>query len=141
MKEQSVLTREKSLRKHLQYLSERSLTEDDAIHALEDWAALIASGHRPLGLEYEQAAALFRSATQRDLSSFGSSEDILVGRVAQEPSREVSVIRGMRVKLTDDMRLRSIIVLPDKLAERKRLLAFVGIGKDTATDVAENHDE
>lgn len=39
------------------------------------------------------------------------------------------------------MKLISVTISPQRYRERKKLMAFVGIGKDTATDVAMRHDD
>jgi hypothetical protein len=141
MNKHDLLSREKTLRRSLKSLRERGLTKDEAIRALEICAGLIESDNRPRYLDYDEASALVRSTTGRDLESFKSDETIRIGSMSDAPSREVSLIRGVRLQLIDGMKLHSIVVLPAKLAERQRLLAIVGIGSDTATDVAENHDE
>jgi hypothetical protein len=54
--------------------------------------------------------------------------------------KEVAILRGVYLHLTWNDRLVAISISPAKLKERSKALKFVGIAKDTASDVAQNHD-
>ena len=114
----------------------------EAVALLEDWAALILDGHRPDDAPLDQVLALILDATGVQILDLADETklSILVG-VAKSSS--VSLIRGVVLDLTDEGRLVAIQVSPAKIKERSKLFSLIGIGGkiDSATDVAENHDE
>ena len=57
-----------------------------------------------------------------------------------ESSRTVPVVRGVDLHLTWEFELLKVTMDPNQWRLRQRALSIVGIGKDTASDVAENHD-
>ena len=138
MSERDLQDRRKNLLHSLKGLPEHALNHEKAIRALEDWAVLAQAGERPPDAGYDEAAALFRRVTGRDLASVQSTETFVVEEEAESPAQEVSLIRGMRLQLTASAKLHSIIVLPEKLSERQRMLSIIGVGRDRdlATDVA-----
>ena len=144
MNEQDLQKRRERLRHSLASLPEKALNREKAIGALEDWAALIQAGERPVDVGYDEAAALLRLATGKDLSSMQAPETVEIRPRSTSDLKalvEVPIFRGIGLKLTSSMELLSMDVSPAKIAEGRRLLSIVGIGFDTATDVSINHDE
>ena len=58
-----------------------------------------------------------------------------------EVSRVVPVVRGVDLHLTWEFKLVKVTMDPYQWRLRGQALSIIGIGKDTATDVAENHDD
>ena len=117
-------------------------TADEAIKGLERCAFLIRDDSLPSEANYETLSNLLKAAVGKRPASFKKSEKIAV---ADEPQREVisevSLVKGVLLGLDREMRLISISVSPHKVKQRRKMLAFVGIGQDTKTDVALRHDE
>lgn len=57
-----------------------------------------------------------------------------------EAIKEVAILYGVHLHLTWNDHLLAISIFPTKLRERSKALRFVGIAKDFASDVAQNHD-
>lgn len=116
---------------------------EQAVKALEHCVALIQDDSLPEEVKYKTLVKLFRAAVGRPLSSFKALETIAVAdnRSPADAVTKVSLVRGVSLDLDQEMRLVSITVLPSKVRQRRKLLAFVGIGQDAKSDVALRHDE
>ena len=51
------------------------------------------------------------------------------------------VVRGVDLHLTWEFKLVKVTMDPHQWRLRSQALGIIGIGKDTAPDVAENHDD
>lgn len=126
----------------VQALNDDGIERSAAIRAAEDYAVLTLDNRVPLRLDSEKRAALAKAAVGKNPGSFRAKETIVIQDGSNAPPAcSVPLIRGVGLNLTWDMKLVSISVLPERIRERKRLLEFVGAGKDDATNVAERHDE
>jgi len=56
-------------------------------------------------------------------------------------TRMVPVVKGVELRLTWDLELVSVYLDPKQWRLRGQALSFVGIEADSATDVAERHDD
>lgn len=54
--------------------------------------------------------------------------------------KEIAILKGVYLHLTWDDRLISVSILPGRMKERSKALKFVGISKDSASDVSQHHD-
>ena len=116
------------------------VSKEQAIAALEH-AAVLKEGsfHGSLVVTPGDVFRLVRLATGLSLEKKGKLRIGVVRR--EEASRRVSILMGIRANLSWDKRLVSIEVNPKELARRVKALSFVGIGRDSETDVARRHDE
>lgn len=133
---------QQQLRDLLEVLAKGTIPAQDAVRGLEHCAILIEDGSVPLEIEHKTVAALVKAAMGHAPGSVKRNttfplQDSQKGKAVSH----VSVLRGVVLDLTGDMRLVSITVTPRKVQEGRRLMRFVGIAQDTASDVAEHHDE
>lgn len=129
-----------SLNRALEYMKlTKGLSTKQAIQALEDIAALVeASPWEPPPVTKKDIATLLKAAACLSLSRKGKAQKVVLQE--GEPCREVLLLRGVKLELTWDKKLLSIEIEPKELAIRAKALSIIGIGPDTATDVAERHD-
>ena len=121
------------------------ITAEDARLALQHCAILIKDWNLLEEVAYETLKGLVKKVTGRSPGSYKAKTTVPLnqdeGQDEGSPVMEqVSVIRGVYLGLDREMRLVSIFIDPRKFRERRKLMAIVGIGKDTATDVALRHD-
>lgn len=117
----------------------KALSEEEAIKALEDAAAL--RGARlsaSLEIEQKDILKLVRIATGLSLSKKGTIRKYMVKEAS--PAKSVNAVRGVTLHLTWDKKLVSVEVNPNELRLRNKALKFVGIGEDKAKDTAARHD-
>jgi hypothetical protein len=123
-------------------LNETELTQDEARRGLEHCAALVSDGSLPDEVTQKTIGLLVRRVIGKSPSAFKTNTTVPVSHeLSEHASAQVSVIRGVTLSLTWDMRLVSISISPHEMKERRRALRFVGIAKDSATNVAEHHDD
>jgi hypothetical protein len=103
---------------------------------------LVQDDSLPEDVDYETLVSLLRAAIGKSPGSFKSVKIVPIkDGEGRELINHVSLVRGVVLDLDRDMRLVSITVTPRKVRERRKLLRFVGIGKDIASDVALRHDD
>ncbi len=133
---------ERGLREVVSRLAQGTINAQEAVRGLEHCANLVKDASLPSEVASDTMVRLLRAALGR---SPGSVKRITTFEVQADQQENivnrVSVFRGALLNLTWDMRLVSVTVNPQKVRERRKLLSFVGSGKDTATDVAEHHDK
>jgi hypothetical protein len=137
----SVLTeleRERLRKALFHLLDEKNLSTEKAIQTLEYCATFIQDGSLPSKVERQTFLSLLHQATGISLSKIKKNTRIPVRD--GEAVKEVALLRGVHLHLTWNDRLVAISVSPTKLKERSKALKFVGIAKDTASDVAQHHD-
>ncbi len=118
------------------------LSVTDSIKALEHCAALIRNDSLPYEIGHETRVLLFRSAFGKSPESFKANATIPIGdQRGGEPTYRVPLVRGVVMNLNLNMSLVSVTVTPSKVKEREKLMSIVGIGRDSATDVAARHDD
>ena len=139
---------ERERRHHQQALArimeaEGTPSAEQAFKGLEHCATLIQDDGLPEEYNYGTLVKLFRAAVGKSPSSFRAQETIAVAADCSpaDAVAKVSLIKGVSLDLDRGMRLVSITVLPSKVRQRRKLLAFVGIGQDAKSDVALRHDE
>jgi hypothetical protein len=131
-----------SLLKSLEAVEGDHSTKDEAIIALEDYAALSEDDNVPQDLSFERKLTLLKRVLEKSPGSFKSNTRYIIAKNAEGTvAKHVSILRGVVLELTWDTKLIAISISPQKFRERKRLMAFVGMGQDSATDVAERHDD
>ena len=141
---------EREVKRHQDALTETlakaasgNATADEAVKSLERCAFLIKDDSLPSEANYETLSNLLKTAVGKRPASFKKSEKIVISdeHPPREVISEVSLVKGVSLGLDREMRLISISVSPHKVKQRRKMLAFVGIGQDTKTDVALRHDE
>lgn len=133
--------REQSLRGALEKFHKvKELSKEEAIQALEDAAALVeAFPFEPLELSDKDVSKLVKIATGLSVTTKGKRQTSVLKE--GEPSREVYLLRGVKLNLSWDKKIMSVEIDPKQMAIAARALSIIGIGRDTATDVAARHDE
>ena len=111
-----------------------------AIGALEDFAALAFDELPPNSLDAEKRVALVKVVIGTGIGSVTKAERFPIIQGAS-PSFEISLVRGVRLEFTWDMKLIAISVNPQRYRERRRLFAVIGASRDQAADVAARHDD
>jgi hypothetical protein len=134
--------RERALRKEvLESILKRSksLNKEEAISGLEHGAALLIDDFSPGYPPRQELLRLVRKATGLQPRKEGKPVKNVVRE--GEPSRRVPVVKGVELQLTWDLKLLSVTLDPKQWRLRGQALSFVGTGTDSATDVAERHDD
>lgn len=130
--------RENLCKSLLQLLKEKELSSQKAIQALEYCATLIQDASLPSNIERRTLVRLLRKVTGFPLGRIKRKTKIPMRD--GEATKEIAILRGVHLHLTWDDRLVAISILPAGSKERSKALKFVGIAKDTASDVAQHHD-
>lgn len=136
--------REQSLCKVLGQLEQGSITHEDAVRGLEHCAVLIEDDTLPPRADHETLIALLRAVLGKSPRSVKTVTTIPVREGldgSEETPKHISVVRGVVLNLTGDMRLVSISISPRKMQQRRKVLCFVGIATDSKRDVAQRHDD
>jgi len=121
-----------------QLLDKKRLSSEEAIQALESYATLIQDGRLFSEVSRQTLLSLFHQATGVPLSKIKKATRIPLRD--GEAVKEIALLRGVHLNLTWNDHLVAITVSPAKLKERSEALKFVGIAKDTISDVAQRHD-
>ncbi len=121
----------------------RYLTKEDTVAGLESGANLLADNFIP---DYssqqtlrQNLLKLVRKATGIQPRKTGQPVERVIRE--GEASRTIPVVRGVYLHLTWEFKLLKITMDPQQWRLRCQALGFVGVGRDAATDVAENHDD
>ena len=117
----------------------KSLTQAEAIKGLEHGANLLVDDFTPGYPSRQELLKLVRKATGIQPRKTGKPVDKVVRE--GESSRIVPVVRGLDLHLNWDFKLIIVTMDPNQWRLRSQALSIIGIGKETATDVAENHDD
>ena len=116
----------------------KSITVAEAVQGLEHGANLLVDDFTPEYLPRQGLLRLVRKATGIQPRKTGKPVEAVIKE--GESSRTVPVVRGVDLHLTWEFELLKVTMDPNQWRLRQRALSIVGIGKDTASDVAENHD-
>lgn len=118
----------------------RDLTKEQAIQALEDAAILVeALPFEPLELSDKDISKLVKIATGLSVTTKGKPQINVLKE--GEPSREVYLLRGVKLSLSWDKKLMSVEVDPKQMAIQAKALSIIGIGSKGITDLSTRHDE
>ena len=117
----------------------KTLTQADAIKGLEHGANLLVDDFTPGYPSRQELLKLARKATGIQPRKRGGPIEEIVRE--GESSRIVPVVRGVDLHLTWEFKLVKVTMDPRQWRLRSQALSIIGIGKDTALDVAENHDD
>ena len=117
----------------------RSLDQAGAIKGLEHGANLLDDDFTPGYPPRHELLKLVRKATGIQPRKKGEPVEKFVQE--GEVSRVVPVVRGVDLHLTWEFKLVKVTMDPYQWRLRGQALSIIGIGKDTAADVAENHDD
>lgn len=118
----------------------KGLTKERAAEALEDAAALVeAFPFEHLELSDKDISKLVKKATGLSVTTKGKRQTIILEE--GEPSREVYLLRGVKLNLSWDKKLMSVEVDPKQMAIQTRALSIIGIGRGMPPDMAERHDD
>jgi hypothetical protein len=111
-----------------------AMSKEEAVKALEDAAALRehAWGSREAVMDLARSAFDLPVVPEKSLSV-----PLLKGK---QVHHTYELIRGVTLSLNWDGKLIRIDLDAKELGYRQKSLAFAGIGSDTKSDVAENHD-
>ena len=133
--------REQSLVQALDKLHKvKALSKEEAIQALEDAAALVeAFPFDPIPISDAQICKLVKIATGLSVTTKGKRQISVLKE--GEPSREVFLLRGVKLNLSWDKKLMSVEIDPKQMAIMKKALSIIGIGRGLPSDMAERHDE
>jgi hypothetical protein len=130
----------KALQERLDIIGSDGPSRDQAIEALRICAVLAESRVLPPSVGYDLLAELLEAVWQSPINWEDRSE-LRSDIDDQEPAGAVRLARGLDLFLDKNERLVAITLRPSKFMEGLRLMKIVGIGHDTATDVAERHDD
>jgi hypothetical protein len=130
--------RERLQKALLRLLDEEEPSREKSLQALEYCATLIQDESLPFEVGRKMLLDLLHQVTGIPFSKVKKATKIPVRE--GEVIKEVALLHGVYLHLTWDDRLVAISISPAKLKERSKALKFVGIAKDTASDVAQNHD-
>ena len=141
--------RKEGLAEVLCRLDEGTLTPGDALTGLQHCATLIRDNNLQYGWDevlshemgYEVLKSLLTVAIGKSPGSYKSKTTVPVGEGDSPIVEQVSVIKGVRLGLDINRRLVSVSIHPGEYRERRKLMAIVGIGSDTSSDVALRHDD
>ena len=123
-------------------LNEGSTSTEDAVRGLQHCATLIQDNSLPEAIDHEPLVKIVKAAIGKSPSSFKSKTTINLDDATEKADGpDVPLIKGVRLNLDSDMHLVSATVSPSQVKKRKELLSIVGIASDTASDVAQRHDE
>jgi hypothetical protein len=132
------LERERLQQALLELLNKKELASEELIQALEYCATLIQDGSLPFKVNRQTLLSLLHQAIGMPLSKIRKATRIPMRE--GEAVKEVAILSGVHLHLTWNDRLVAISVSPTKLKKHSKALKFVGIAKDTASDVAQSHD-
>ena len=118
------------------------LSHEDAIETLEHCASLILDDYMTDCGSHKARISMVEAAIGQSPESFEKDTTISISDTPNDskPSYHVPIIRGVVMNLDSDMRLMSIAITPDRVHQYRSLMSIVGIGRDTKSDVAMNHD-
>ena len=117
----------------------KSLTKEAAVEGLEHAANLLVDGFSPGYPSRQEVLRLVRKATGIQPRKEGKPLEKVVGE--GNPSRVVPVVMGIDLHLTWDYKLVKVAMEPQRWRLRSQAISIIGIGQDTADDVAELHDD
>ena len=117
----------------------RSLKPEEAVEGLEHAANLLVDGFSPGYPSRQEVLRLVRKATGIQPRKEGKPLEKVVGE--GNPSRVVPVVMGIDLHLTWDYNLVKVAMEPQRWRLRSQAISIIGIGQDTADDVAELHDD
>ena len=117
----------------------KSLTSAEALAGLEHGANLLTDDFTPGYPSRQELLKLVRKATGIQPRKTGKPVEKVVRE--GESSRRVPVVRGVDLHLNWDFKLIKVTMDPNQWRLRSQALSIIGIGKETAADVAENHDD
>jgi hypothetical protein len=131
------------LQETLERLAQGGIARTAAMRGLEHCATLVQDDSLPEHVDHTTLIRLLTAAIGKSPASVNANATIAVQDEAQQAQvvNRVSLVRGVVLDLTWDMRLVSITVTPRKMVERRHALRLIGIGKESGIDVAERHDE
>jgi len=132
------LERERLQKSLAQLLKREKLSGEGAIQALEYCATLVQDGSLPPEVNRQTVLRLLHQVIGKPLSRMKKATTIPLRD--GEAVSEVPVLRGVHLHVSWKHQLLSISISPSKFKERSKALGFVGVAKDTATDVAQRHD-
>jgi len=115
------------------------LSKEEAVKGLEHAAALLIDNYSPGYPPRQDLLRLVRKASGIVPRKTGKQEEKILRDGT--PTRTVPVVMGVDLHLTEDLKLISVTLDPQRWRRRAKALSFVGIGRDQASDVAERHDD
>ena len=123
-------------------LEKQDLAPRDAVNALESCAILIQDDFMTPHVDHQSIVSLFKAAFGKTPAAIRENTSIPTeGHGTGEPVFHSSLVRGVVAQLDREMRLVSVTVTPHKVREGNKMMAIVGIGQDSRTDVATRHDD
>ena len=121
--------RAEALKRVVKDIEDGQASEAHAVRGLEHYATLSRDDGLPHEISHETLIALFKAATGKSPSSFKRVTTFSMKKDDIDKAvNQVSVMRGISLNLTWDMRLVSITVSPQKMRQRHKALKFIGIG-------------
>ncbi|MBW8003319.1 MAG: hypothetical protein FVQ80_15115 [Planctomycetes bacterium] len=115
----------------LENIKKREITREEATRALEHCAILIKDDSLPQEISYKTLLRLLRFALGRPISAIKGGAVIAIQQ--DRPDKvvhHISLIRGIVLDLSNDMRLLSITLNPQKAKERRRAMRFISLVED-----------
>ena len=127
----------------LEKMRSGAIPSGHAIKGLEHCAILIQDDNLPEEADYETLVKLLKCAIGKSPGSFKKSETIRVddNHPVEVAVNRISLVRGVSLALDRETRLVAITISPHRAKQRRKMLAFVGIGQDIKEDVALRHDD
>ncbi len=103
-------------------------SSQEVLKALEHCAVLIEDDNLPINIDHETLLHLVKAAIGKSPNSVKSRTTIAITENCSEKTvNHISLMRGVVLDLSADMRLLSITIIPTKVRERCKALSFVGI--------------
>lgn len=107
----------------------------EAIRGLEHCAVLTKDDNLPQKIDYKTLLRFLRFAVGKPISDIKAATVVPIQE--DKPDiivHHVSLIRGIVLNLSNDMRLVSIDIKPQKLKERRRAMRFIHAAQDTLSN-------
>ncbi len=117
----------------------KSLTHTEAVEGLEHGASLLTDDFTPGYPPRHELLRLVRKATGIQPRKTGKPVEKIL--TEGESSRTVPVVRGVDLHLTWEFKLAKVTMDPDQWRLRDQAFSIMGMGVDTADDVAGRHDD
>ena len=132
------IERERLCKLLLEVPKDKSVTEKQAIQALEYCATLIQDESLPDEIDRKTLLRFAHSVVGTPISKIKKATEITVGD--GEATKTIAILRGVYLRLTWNDLLVAISISPTKSKERSEALRFVGIGKDASPDISLQHN-
>jgi len=118
--------RQQALENIVQKVETNQIDRQDAIKALEHCAVLIEDDNLPYEIDRRLLIRLLGIILEKPISEITTETTVEILKDANHTIvSRISLIRGVRLNLTQNMNIVSILVIPQKIKERAKAMRFV----------------